>query len=192
MAKLSPKFTKTMSRIGKQPVSIPPSVNVQIDKTQVTVTGPQGSLTLLLPAKIKVEVKDDQILITALGNDKQNKSNHGTTRAHLNNMVQGVVTPFSKQLEIRGTGYKASLAGSQLTLIVGFIHPVKITAPAGITFQVDDETKITVTGPDKTLVGQMASIIRQVKKPEPYQGKGIRYADEFIKLKPGKAAKTEA
>ena len=107
-------------------------------------------------------------------------------------MVSGVQQPWTKQLEIRGTGYKASLAGNKLTLVVGFIHPVDIIAPEGISFTLDGETKVTVSGIDKTLVGQTASNIRKVKKPEPYQGKGIRYFDEFIKIKPGKTAKTEA
>jgi len=179
-----------MSKIGKQPVQIPATVNVtQIDK-QVKVSGPEGELYLRLPDKIKVEIKPGQVLITPLSSDKKTKANHGTIRAHINNMVTGVQKPWTKQLEIRGTGYKASATGDKITLIVGFIHPVDIAIPPGIKVQIDDETKITVSGVDKTMVGQLASNIRKAKKPEPYQGKGIRYVDEYIKIKPGKAAKT--
>ena len=142
--------------------------------------------------KIKIDIKDKQILVSRLSSDKKTKANHGTTRAHLANMVAGVVTPWVKQLEIRGTGYKAAVNGAKLTLTVGFIHPVDIIAPPGIHISVTEETKITVSGINKTIVSQIASNIRKVKKPEPYQGKGIRYLDEFIKIKPGKAAKTES
>jgi len=179
-----------MSKIGKQPVQIPSEVNITQADRQIKVSGPKGDLFLRLPPKIKVEIKQDQVLVTALSSDKKTKANHGTVRAHINNMVTGVQTPWTKQLEIRGTGYKASINGDKLTLIVGFIHPVDITVPSGIQVQIDNETKITVSGTDKTLVGQLASNIRKVKKPEPYQGKGIRYVDEYIKIKPGKAAKT--
>ena len=181
-----------MSRIGKQPVSIPQPVTVSQSDGRVKVTGPKGELSILIPDKIKIKIADSQILVSRLSSDKKTKANHGTTRAHLNNMVQGVVTPWVKQLEIRGTGYKATVTDNKLTLTVGFIHPVDIIAPSGIQFQVEEDNKITVSGIDKTLVGQVASNIRKVKKPEPYQGKGIRYVDEFIKIKPGKAAKTES
>ena len=179
-----------MSKIGKQPVQIPSGITVtQVDK-QVKVSGPKGELSLRLPDKIKVEIKSDQVLVTRLSSDKKTKANHGTIRAHINNMITGVQTPWTKQLEVRGTGYKASTVGDKITLIVGFIHPVNLIIPAGIHVQIEEETKITVSGADKTMVGQLASNIRKVKKPEPYQGKGIRYVDEYIKIKPGKAAKT--
>jgi len=179
-----------MSKIGKQPVQIPSGVNITQADNQVKVSGPKGELYLHLPDKIKVEIKQNQVLVTRLSSDKKTKANHGTIRAHINNMVIGVQTPWTKQLEIRGTGYKASTTGDKITLIVGFIHPVDIVIPPGIQVQIDNETKITVSGIDKTVVGQLASNIRKVKKPEPYQGKGIRYVDEYIKIKPGKAAKT--
>jgi len=178
-----------MSRIGKQPITIPAQVQVTINDAVVSVVGPQGSLSLSLPNKISVEIKDNQIIVSRQSNDKQTKANHGTTRAHLQNMVSGVVTPWKKELEVRGTGYKAVVSGDKLVLTVGFIHPVTIPAPAGIKIQVAEDTKITVTGCDKTVVGQTASTIRKVKKPEPYKGKGIRYLNEFIKLKAGKTAK---
>jgi len=181
-----------MSKIGKLPVPIPSSVTVGIEKNKVTITGPKGELSLTLPPKIKAEVHDDQIFLSRLNNDKKTKSNHGTVRAHLNNMVSGVQQLWQKQLEIRGTGYKASVEGNKLILSVGYIHTVEILAPEGIQITVEAETKITVSGIDKTVVGQTASNIRKVRKPEPYQGKGVRYLDEYIKIKPGKAAKTES
>ena len=178
-----------MSRIGKQPITIPAGVIVTVDKSIVTVAGPKGSLTLSIPFKINVEVKDTTVFVTRVSEDKKVKACHGATRAHINNMILGVQTPWTKELEIRGTGYKASVNGNKLKLLAGFIHPVEITAPNGIEFQVQEETKITVSGSDKTVVGQVASNIRKVRPPEPYKGKGIRYINEFIKLKAGKKAK---
>jgi large subunit ribosomal protein L6 len=178
-----------MSRIGKQIITIPPEVSVTIDGSVVKVVGPKGELILNLPQKIEVSVDNGQITVTRLTEDKKVRSNHGTIRAHLNNMVQGVITPWQKNLEIRGTGYKASVSGNKLTVHAGYIHPVIIEAPQGIEFIVTEDTKINVTGIDKTIVGQVASNIRKIRKPEPYKGKGIRYADEFIKLKAGKTAK---
>jgi large subunit ribosomal protein L6 len=178
-----------MSRIGKQLITIPSEVSVTVDGSVAKVVGPKGELLLNLPQKIEVSVEKDQITVKRLTEDKKVRSNHGTIRAHLNNMVKGVVTPWQKNLEIRGTGYKASVAGNKLTVHAGYIHPVIIEAPQGIEFIVTDDTKITVTGIDKTIVGQVASNIRKIRKPEPYKGKGIRYADEFIKLKAGKTAK---
>lgn len=178
-----------MSRIGKQLINVPTGVTVTINSNVVTVTGPKGELKLNLPVKISVEVKDNQVFVSRLSEDKKTKANHGTIRAHLNNMIKGVVEPWEKQLEIKGTGYKVALMGNKVRLNVGFIHPVDITAPAGVVFQVPEDTKIIVTGPDKTIVGQVASNIRKVRPPEPYKGKGVRYANEFIKLKAGKKAK---
>ncbi len=178
-----------MSRIGKQIITIPPEVSVTIDGSVVKVVGPKGELILNLPQKIEVSVDNGQITVTRLTEDKKVRSNHGTIRAHLNNMVQGVITPWQKNLEIRGTGYKASVSGNKLTVHAGYIHPVIIEAPQGIEFIVTEDTKINVIGIDKTIVGQVASNIRKIRKPEPYKGKGIRYADEFIKLKAGKTAK---
>lgn len=178
-----------MSRIGKQLVNIPAGVTVTINSNLVTVIGPKGELKLIVPQKINVEVKDNQIFITRVSEDKKTKANHGTTRAHINNMVKGVVEVWKKELEIKGTGYKAALMGNKLRLTVGFIHPVDITAPTGVIFQVPEDTKVIITGPDRTIVGQVASNVRKVRPPEPYKGKGIRYLNEFIKIKAGKKAK---
>jgi large subunit ribosomal protein L6 len=178
-----------MSRIGKQLITIPEGVTVEIKDSLVTVNGKNGSLSVKVPFKIKVEVKDSQVFVTRLSEAKTVKACHGAIRAHINNAVQGVQELWKKELEIRGTGYKAALNGNKLTLNVGFIHTVDFTAPEGITFTLDGETKIAVTGVDKTLVGQVASNIRKVRKPEPYKGKGIRYLNEYIKLKPGKKVK---
>jgi len=178
-----------MSRIGKQLINIPAGVTVAIDSSIVTVTGPKGTLKLNVAPKIKVEVADNIVTVTRLGEDKKTRANHGTTRAHINNMVTGVVTPWEKSLEIKGTGYKASINGNKLRVLAGYIHPVDMVAPEGIFIQVPEETKIIVSGCDKTVVGQVASNIRKIRKPEPYKGKGIRYSDEFIKLKAGKKAK---
>jgi large subunit ribosomal protein L6 len=178
-----------MSRIGKQPITIPTGVTVTVDKQLVTVTGPKGTLTLTVPFKINVEVKDNQVIVTRVSEDKKIKACHGATRAHIHNMVTGVQTPWTKELEIKGTGYKASVNGNKLKVLAGFIHPVEITAPVGIEFQVPEETKIVVIGTDRMVVGQVASNIRKIRPPEPYKGKGIRYVNEFIKLKAGKKAK---
>lgn len=178
-----------MSRIGNLPVLIPNDVTVTIDHRLITVTGPKGILTLPIPLKINVEIKDNQVIVSRLSEDKKIKSNHGTTRAHINNMIKGVVTPWTKELEIRGTGYKFAVNGNKLITSAGFIKPVEIEAPEGVFFQLTEETKLTVSGINKVFVGQTASNIRKIRPPEPYKGKGIRYLNEFIKLKAGKTAK---
>jgi len=178
-----------MSRIGRMPITIPTGVTVTIDSNLVNVTGPKGSLSVKVPFKITVEVKDNTVYISRLSEDKKVKACHGATRAHINNAVLGVQTLWKKEMEIKGTGYKASVNGNKLKLLVGFIHPVEMIAPEGIFFEVPEETKIIITGVNKTVVGQVASNIRKVRPPEPYKGKGVRYADEFIKLKAGKKAK---
>ena len=178
-----------MSRIGRMPITIPTGVTVNVDSNLVTITGPKGSINVVVPFKINVEVKENIVYISRVSEDKKVKACHGATRAHINNAVLGVQTPWKKEMEIKGTGYKASVNGNKLKLLVGFIHPVEIIAPEGVFFEVPEETKIIITGVNKTVVGQVASNIRKVRKPEPYKGKGIRYADEFIKLKAGKKAK---
>jgi len=178
-----------MSRIGRMPITIPTGVTVTIDSNLVNITGPKGSLSVKVPFKITVEVKDNTVYISRLSEDKKVKACHGATRAHINNAVLGVQTLWKKEMEIKGTGYKASVNGNKLKLLVGFIHPVEMIAPEGIFFEVPEETKIIITGVNKTVVGQVASNIRKVRPPEPYKGKGVRYADEFIKLKAGKKAK---
>lgn len=178
-----------MSRIGKLPITLPAGVSVSIDKQIVTVTGPKGSLTLVVPFKIAVQLDESTLTVSRLSEDKKVKACHGSTRAHLNNMIQGVQTPWKKEMEIRGTGYKFAVNGNKLTVSAGYIKPVIITALEGIFFESTDETKLTISGIDKVVVGQVASNIRKIRKPEPYKGKGIRYLDEFIKLKAGKTAK---
>lgn len=178
-----------MSRIGKQLIQIPAGVTVAINDGIITVTGPKGTLTLKNPDRIIVEIAENIITVTRLVNDRQTRANHGTTRAHINNMIQGVVTYWKKELEIKGTGYKVLMSGKNLKVSAGYSHVVDVVAPEGITFTVTDDNKIAVTGADKTIVGQTASNIRKIRKPEPYKGKGIRYAGEVIKLKAGKKAK---
>lgn len=178
-----------MSRIGRQSITIPETVQIKIEDRKLTVTGPKGSLEYTLPLKINAEIKDSELKLSRLSEDKQTRSNHGSARAHLQNMVKGVQEYWTKELEIRGTGYKASVDGNKLTVLAGYIHPVYITAPDGITISVAEDTKITVSGTNKEVVGQIASNIRKIRTPEPYKGKGIRYANEFIKLKAGKTAK---
>ncbi len=174
------------------PITIPDTVTYSQAEGIVKISGPQGQLSLSLPVKIKVEKVKDQIMVYPLSTDKKTKSNHGTIRALISNMVEGVQNPWSKDLEIRGTGYKAVISGNKLVLSLGFIHPVEVDIPEGITVVVDAETKLKISGANKIHVGQLASNIRKIRKPEPYQGKGVRYADEYIKIKPGKAAKTES
>lgn len=178
-----------MSRIGKQPITIPEGVTVKQENNLVTVTGPKGTISHFIPQKIKVEIIDNVINITRVTDEKQARANHGTMRAHLNNMVKGVVTPWEKKLEIRGTGYKAQVNGNIIKIWAGYINPREMTLPEGIFATVLEETKVTISGIDKEVVGQVASNIRKIRKPEPYKGKGIRYLDEFIKLKAGKKAK---
>jgi large subunit ribosomal protein L6 len=180
-----------MSKIGKQPVIIPSGVTVSVDGHTVSVTGPKGTMKRHFPAEIAVEVKDGQALVTAKGSGKYVMSLFGTTRALINNDVTGVSTGWSKKLELVGTGFKAELVGRDLSLTVGYSHPVKVDAPEGITFKVE-KTMITVDGFDRELVGQVAANVRGVRPPEPYKGKGIKYSDEIIRRKAGKAAATKA
>jgi len=181
-----------MSKIGKLPITIPQGISVTVGKTSVDVSSVKETLSLNIPSHIEIKVIDNQIIINRLSEIIQAKSNHGTIRSILQNMVTGLVTPWQKQMELIGTGYKASVTGNKLNLIVGFIKPIIIGIPQNITVTVDSDTKLTISGSDKIKVGQMASLIRKIRPPEPYKGKGIRYKDEFIKLKPGKAAKTAA
>ncbi len=176
-----------MSKIGKQPIKIPAGVTVEINGSSVKITGPKGNTERNLARGVKAEVKEGQILVTVAGSGKQAMSDHGTSRALLNNDVTGVELGWSKKLELVGTGFRAEVAGTDLILTVGFSHPVKIGAPAGISFKVE-KMIITVEGIDRELVGRVAANIRAVKPPEPYKGKGIKYLDEVIRRKAGKAA----
>lgn len=178
-----------MSRIGNALIMLPDGVSVEVDGLKVTINGSKGTLELNLRPEIMVEVIDGKVVVKRKNDDKLSKSLHGLTRAKLFNMVYGVNTGWKKELEMVGVGYRAQGGGDSLTLSVGFSHPVLVKAPEGIDFMVADNTKITVSGIDKELVGQVAANIRAVKKPEPYKGKGIRYVGEYVRRKAGKAGK---
>ena len=178
-----------MSRIGKEPISVPSDVQVSIEGRSVGVTGPKGSLDLDLPGEINVRQEDGTVLVERPNDDRKNKALHGLTRSLINNMVIGVSEGFKKELEIVGVGYRAAKSGDGLELQLGFSHPVKVNAPDGITFDVPEPTQIIVSGINKEIVGQVAADIRSYRKPEPYKGKGIRYAGEHVARKAGKAAK---
>ena len=177
-----------MSRIGKQPIAIPDGVNVAVDPGRVTVNGPLGELTQNVPARIMIEKEDGQLLVKRPTERGDDRALHGLTRSLVANMVEGVTNGFEKRLEIQGVGYRAALRGTALELNVGYSHPVVIDAPAGITFEVPVQTEIVVKGIDKQQVGEIAAEIRDVRKPEPYKGKGIRYRGEYVRRKVGKRA----
>jgi large subunit ribosomal protein L6 len=179
-----------MSRIGKSPIPVPSSVQVTLDNRHVTVTGPKGTLERNLPGEITARQEDSTLLVERPDDERHNRALHGLTRSLLNNMVQGVTNGFTKELEIVGVGYRAIAKGpDRLELALGFSHPVIVDAPAGITFEVPVPTRISVKGIDKEMVGQVAANIRKIRKPEPYKGKGVRYAGEHVVRKAGKAAK---
>lgn len=180
----------SLSKIGQKPIILPQGVTAIINSGSVQISGPRGSLSINLPPKISAKLEDNQLILHCQSNIKTAKSQYGTVRAHLQNMVTGLVEPWSKSLEIIGTGYKFNQKDNQLVVTAGFINPVVLNIPEAVQIQITEETKLTVTGSNKDMVGQFASIIRKIRKPEPYKGKGIRYQNEFIKLKPGKAAKT--
>lgn len=178
-----------MSRIGNKAITIPSGVEVTVaDGNEVTVKGPKGTLTRTFSPLMKIEQNDGVLTVARPNEEKHTKQLHGTTRALINAMVEGVNTGFTKQLKIVGIGYRAALAGKKLTLNVGFSHPVDFEVPEGVTCEVPDATTINVSGIDKQLVGQFAAVVRATKKPEPYGGKGIRYADEHVRRKEGKTA----
>jgi large subunit ribosomal protein L6 len=179
-----------MSRIGKVPIPVPTGVDVTIDGAQVTVKGPMGVLEHTVPVPIQVSRDDDGALVVARPDDERaSRSLHGLTRTLLANLVTGVTEGYSKRLEIVGTGYRVVAKGTDLEFALGFSHPVVVTAPAGITFQVDSPTRFSVSGIDKQQVGEIAANIRKIRKPEPYKGKGVRYVGEHVRRKAGKAGK---
>ncbi|CAM3614698.1 50S ribosomal protein L6 [Occultella aeris] len=179
-----------MSRIGKVPVTVPSGVDVNIDGAAVTVKGPKGTLAHVIPAPITVARDDDGAIVVSRPNDeRESRSLHGLTRTLLANLVQGVTQGYEKKLEIVGTGYRVVAKGSTLEFALGFSHPVTVTAPEGITFAVESPTKFSVAGIDKQQVGEVAANIRKIRKPEPYKGKGVRYAGEQVRRKVGKAGK---
>lgn len=180
-----------MSKVGKQPIDIPNSVEVKIDGKKIDVKGPKGSLDIKLPRLVEAQVKDDQIIVTVKKDSDKAKALHGTYRSHVANMVHGVTDGWTKKLEMVGTGYRAEVTGNTLVLTVGYSHPVEMDIPEGINAKVE-KLDITLDGIDKESVGQFAASIRSVRPPEPYKGKGIRYKDEVVRRKPGKAAKAQA
>jgi large subunit ribosomal protein L6 len=179
-----------LSRIGRAPIPVPSGVEVTVAERNLTVKGPKGILARPIPGEITVRQEDSTILVERPNDERQNRALHGLTRSLVNNMVVGVTDGFNKDLEIVGVGYRATARGAnQIELALGFSHPVVVDAPEGITFEVPQPTRITVRGIDKEMVGQVAANIRKIRKPEPYKGKGIRYAGERVIRKAGKAAK---
>ena len=178
-----------MSRIGKIPVAIPSGVDVKLEGSVLTVKGPKGELTHQIPEQITVTLAENEVVVTREGEDRLPRSLHGLTRTLIANMVTGVTAGFEKKLEIVGTGYRVAAKGQGIELALGFSHPVVVEPPAGITLTVEGTTKITVSGISKQQVGEVAANIRKIRKPEPYKGKGIRYAGEHVRRKVGKAGK---
>ncbi len=178
-----------MSRIGKQPIPVPAGVEVSIEGKHIQVKGPKGTLDYDFNELMSVACENGQIQVSRPDDSRQAKSYHGLTRTLIANMVEGVSSGFQKKLELVGVGYRALLKGSNLELQLGYSHPVVVEPPAGITFEVPDQTHITVVGIDKQQVGEVAAIIRKWRKPEPYKGKGIRYEGERVRRKVGKSGK---
>ena len=178
-----------MSRIGKLPIAIPAGIDVTVDGSTVTVKGPQGTLTRTVNSIISVEVKDGQVVVTRPNDDKEARSLHGLTRTLIANMVEGVNTGYKKELEINGIGYRAAMEGKDLVMNIGYSHKVVMSQPEGIKIEVPSPNKIVISGPDKQKVGQFAAEVREKRPPEPYKGKGIKYVDEYIRRKEGKAGK---
>ena len=179
-----------MSRIGKAPINVPSGVDVQISATSITVKGPKGELSRELPELVSVSQDGDTLQVSRVDDSRSARAMHGLMRSLVNNMVVGVTEGFRKELDIVGVGYRAQAKGSNaLELALGFSHPVSVTAPDGIEFVVPQPTRIEVHGIDKQLVGQVAADIRAWRKPEPYKGKGVRYVDEHVRRKAGKAGK---
>lgn len=178
-----------MSRIGKVPVPVPAGVDVTIDGAVVTVKGPKGSLTHTVPGPISVVQEDATLVVTRQDDERVSRSLHGLTRTLIANLVTGVTEGYTKKLEIVGTGYRVTAKGNDLEFALGFSHPVLVPAPDGISFAVETPTKFSVSGIDKQQVGEVAANIRKIRKPEPYKGKGVRYAGEQVRRKAGKAGK---
>ena len=178
-----------MSRIGRLPVTIPSGVDVSIDGRQVTVKGPKGELSHVVAEPITVEQADGTLEVKRPDDERTSRSLHGLTRTLINNMVLGVTEGYEKKLEIHGTGYRVLAKGSNLEFALGYSHPITVEPPTGITFAVENQTRFSVQGIDKQLVGEVAANIRKLRKPDPYKGKGVRYAGEHIRRKVGKAGK---
>jgi len=175
-----------MSRIGKQPIVVPPKVKVEIKGQQVFVEGPKGKLNLQLPGRTTLKVEGDQVVLSRPSDDAQAKALHGLSRALVNNMVKGVSEGFVKKLEIQGVGFKAAVQGKVVNLSLGYSHPINYMIPDQIKVTVEENTKVTIEGPDKQVVGLVASELRGYYPPEPYKGKGVRYVGEHVQRKEGK------
>jgi len=178
-----------MSRIGRLPIDIPAGVDIKVDGSAVTVKGPKGELSLTVASPIEVKVEDGQILVTRPDDERESRSLHGLTRTLIHNQIIGVTEGYSKGLEIVGTGYRVAAKGNSLEFALGFSHSITVDPPAGISFAVEGNTKLTVHGIDKQAVGEAAANIRKLRKPEPYKGKGVRYAGEVVRRKAGKSGK---
>ncbi len=175
-----------MSRIGNKPIELNNNINVSVQNKDVTVSGSKGELHHIIPDSIKVETSDKQITVSVTDKGRKTRALHGLTRSLLANMVKGVDAGFQKELQINGVGYRAQISGKKLVINVGYSHPIEFDVPEDVKITVTDNTKIVVEGIDKQRVGQVSATIRQFRKPEPYKGKGIRYADEYIRMKEGK------
>nr|WP_290227110.1 50S ribosomal protein L6 [Trichocoleus desertorum] len=178
-----------MSRIGKRPISIPQKVTITIEGQQVAVKGPKGELSRTLPNEVIVEQEGETLLVKRRDESRAARQRHGLSRTLVANMVEGVSQGFQRRLEIQGVGYRAQVQGRNLVLSVGYSHPVQIEPPDGVQMAVENNTNVVVSGIDKEIVGNIAARIRAVRPPEPYKGKGIRYAGEFVRRKAGKAGK---
>jgi large subunit ribosomal protein L6 len=178
-----------MSRVGKLPITIPAGVDIDIAGTRIKVKGPRGTLERDLTPVLSVVTEDGLLRVVRPNEDKRSRELHGLTRTLISNMVVGVTEGYTRNLEILGVGYRAQLVGQKLQLNLGYSHPIEIDPPEGITFAVDTPTKVAVTGIDKELVGRIAAQVRSTRKPEPYKGKGVRYAGEVVRRKAGKAGK---
>jgi large subunit ribosomal protein L6 len=176
-----------MSRIGKKPIPVPSGVKVRVADGVVNVEGPKGKVSQALVAGIGVEANDNQLQVTRQDDERQSRAKHGLMRALIANAIQGASQGFSKSLEVVGVGFRAEVKGKQLNMALGFSHPVVFAIPQGIDVAVEKNTRITVSGPDRQQVGQVASEIRNLRPPDPYKGKGVRYSDERLRLKVGKA-----
>ncbi len=178
-----------MSRIGRLPIDVPSGVEVKIDGQAVAVKGPKGELALTVKAPIEVKLEDGQVLVTRPDDERESRSLHGLTRTLIANQIIGVTEGYSKGLEVVGTGYRVQSKGSSIEFALGYSHPITVEPPAGISFTVEGNNKLTVSGIDKQAVGEVAANIRKLRKPEPYKGKGVRYAGEVVRRKAGKSGK---
>ena len=176
-----------MSRVGNRPISIPSGVTISLSGDEISVKGPKGELSCKIPAGIKVKNEDGSLSFERPDDSKPSKTNHGLVRALANNLVVGVSEGFVKRLEIEGVGYRADVKGKVLNLLLGFSHPIEMPIPEGLAVSVDQNTKVAIEGADKQVVGQFAADVRALRPPEPYKGKGVRYDDEHIRRKVGKA-----